>query len=138
MAKQASKVLNVSVAAVAMEDDAQNVTLKVDQKTDEVTALSDVGPRRVVDNYDYSLDMDGAADFASGQSDATLFGLIGVAAGGAVAFDPTGAVAAGASDPHYDSTAMVLSSYQLKAAVGKGVTFSATLQGASALARAVA
>lgn len=137
MAKVASKVANLSIAAVALEDDVQSITLKVDQETPEVTALADVGPRRVVDNYDYSLSIDGAVDFASGQTDATLFGLVGNTDGGAMAFDPTGN-SAGPNDPNYDATSVVLSSYQIKASRKDAVTFSAELRGASALTRAVA
>ncbi|MDO8704081.1 MAG: hypothetical protein Q7J84_03965 [Sulfuricaulis sp.] len=101
-----------------------------------VTSLADAGPRRVVGNYDFSLGAEGVADFASGQSDATLFGLIG-SAGVAMALDPTG-TSAGPNDPNYDATSIVLESYSVKGGVGAGVTFSAALQGNSALSRAVA
>ncbi len=137
MSKVASKAANLSIATVALEDDVQNITLKVDQETPEVTALADAGPRRLVDNYDYSLSIDGAADFASGQSDATLFGLVGDSDGGAMAFDPTGE-SADPNNPNYDATAVVLGSYQIKASRKAAVTFSAELRGSSALTRAVA
>lgn len=122
--------------SVALEDDVKSGSLNVTQSTPEVTALDNAGPRRVVDNYDYDLGLDGSADFASGQSDATLYGLVG-STGVAVSVDPTGA-SAGANDPNYDSTSMVLESYGLKWGVGQAVDFSAKLKGNSALARAVA
>lgn len=136
MAKKPANAANISIAGVALEDDIDNFSLKVSQETPTVTAFADAGPRRVVGNYDYSLDISGKADFASGQSDATLFGLIGDTDGGAMAVDPTGASAA-ANDPNYDATSAVLSEYSISGAGGGAVEFSATLQGNSALVRNV-
>lgn len=136
MAKQPGKNLNLAVNAVAIEDDLNSANLDVKQEVPVVTSFADAGPRRVVGNYDFAVGMEGAPDFAAGQSDATLFGLVG-SSGVAVGFDPTGA-AAGADDPNYDATSMVLEAYSIKAAVGAAVTMSATLQGNSALIRAVA
>ena len=113
-----------------------SVNLNVEQETPEVTSFADAGPRRVTGNYDYNMDLAGKADFASGQSDATLFALVG-SSGVAVGLDPTGA-SAGANDPNYDSTSMVLSSYSISAQGGGAVEFKATLQGNAALSRAVA
>ncbi|MCJ7797116.1 MAG: hypothetical protein MUQ56_10185 [Thermoleophilia bacterium] len=137
MAKLAAKVCNIMVDTVVLEDDIDSFSLTVTPEVPVVTALSDAGPRRVVGNYDYSLDISGANDFAAGMSDAVLYNLCSDAAGGPVGVDPTGAVAAGASDPHYDSTAMMCSSYKISGAVGGRVDFAATLVGASALARTV-
>jgi hypothetical protein len=137
MAKQPSKNLNVSVAGVYIEDELNSASLDIKQEVIEVTAFADAGPRRVVGNYDYSMSLEGSADFAAAQGDATLFSLVGKATASATAFEPTGAVV-GASDPHYDSTDMVLESYSIKASIGAAVTYSASLQGAAALARAVA
>ena len=136
MAKQPAKNLNVTVNAVAMEDDLTGASLDIKQETAVVTSFADSGPRRVVGNYDYTMALDGVPDFAAAQSDATLFAMIG-SAGAATAFEPTGGVV-GAADPHYDSTSSVLESYSIKAAVGQAVTFNASLAGNSALARAVA
>ena len=80
---------------------------------------ADAGPRRLVGNYDYTLSMDGSGDFASGQSDATLFGLVG-SSGVTFGFDPTGNSAA-ANDPNYDST-MVLESFTISGQVGGAVS----------------
>ena len=107
--------------------------LKVEQETFKVDGFSNAGPERVVGNYDWSESLAGHADFASGQGDATLFGLVG-SAGVAAGFDPTGTTA-GANDPNYDGT-VVLKSYGIKASVGAPITYSAELEGASALTRA--
>lgn len=137
MAKQPSKNLNFAYNSVALEDDLTSAGLNIDIELPAVTAFSDAGPRVVEGNYDYNVALGGAADFASGQSDAILFGRIGNG-GAAFGFDPTGAAAAGASDPHFDSTSALLKSYAISAATGQAVTFTATLQGNSALARTVA
>ena len=136
MAKQPAKNANIAVASVALEDDANSFNLDVQQELPVVTAFADAGPRRVTGNYDYGLQLGGVADFASGQSDATLFGLVGDADGGAMAVDPTGA-SAGANDPNYDSTSVLLESYQISGATGGAVQFSAQLRGNAALSRAV-
>lgn len=136
MAKQPAKNLNISINSVALEDDINDASLDVTQETPEVASFADAGPRRVVGNYDYKMSLGGAGDFASGQSDATLFALLG-SVGVATTFDPTGATA-GVNDPNYDSTSMVLESYSIKGATGAAVTYSASLAGNAALSRAVA
>ncbi len=136
MAKIAAKVANLSVNSVAIEDELNSIELKVDQETVKVDGFSSAGPERVVGNYDYSVSLGGSFDGASGQGDATLFGLVG-SSGVALAFDPTGQ-SAGANDPNYDATSVVLKSYSISAGVGQAVTYSAELEGNSALSRAVA
>ena len=135
MAKQAGRQANLTVNAVAIEVDADSITLNVTQETPVVTSLGDTGPRRLAGNYDHNKSVSGSADFASGRSDATLFALIG-SAGVATGFDPTGATAA-ANDPNYDTTD-VLESYSITSAVGAAATYQASLQGTAALTRAVA
>ena len=134
MSKIPASKVKLSVASVALEDDLNSFTLTIDQETPPVTSFADAGPRRVVGNYDYNLDLGMVADFASGQSDATLFGLIGASSAKAVAVDPTGA-SAGASDPNFDSVDMLLSSYSISGSVGGAVEASAHLVGNALLAR---
>lgn len=136
MAKIAATKINVAINAVAIEDELSSSELSVTQESIKVDGLSSVGPERVVGNYDFGLSLEGSADFATGQGDATLFALVGNA-GVAMAFDPTGG-AAGVNDPNYDSTKVVLASYSIKGGVGQAVTYSASLEGAAALTRAVA
>lgn len=136
MAKLASTKPNVTVNAVAIEDELTSFNLDIEQETAKTDGLSSVGPERVVGNYDYSLGLEGNFDGAAAQGDATLFALIG-STGVAVGVDPTGN-AAGANDPNYDATSMVLSRYGIRAAIGQPVTYSGELQGNSALARTVA
>lgn len=135
MAKQPSKNLNWAVNSVAIEDDLDSASLEVTQEAPVVTSFADAGPRRVVGNYDYKLTGEGPMDFASGQSDATIFALVG-STGVASAFDPTGG-SAGSNDPNYDSTSVVLESYTISAQVGGAVRGSFTLAGNAALSRAV-
>ena len=136
MAKIPAKDANITINSVALEDDINNFNLFVSQETPAVTAFGDAGPRRLAGNYDYNLGISGVADFAASQSDATLFGLIG-SSGVAMAVDPTGN-AAGAHDPNYDSTGVVLTSYIISGSVGGVVEFSANVAGNAALARTVA
>lgn len=136
MAKQPSKNINVTLNSVSIEDDMNDTSLNITQETPEVTSFSDAGPRRLTGNYDYNFDLSGNPDFASAQSDATIFGLVG-SAGVSIGWDPTGTTA-GANDPNYDSTSVVLGSYTISASVGGAVEFSAQVLGNAALSRAVA
>ncbi len=113
MSKQAARNINIAVNSVALEDDINDASLEISQETPVVTSFADAGPRRLAANYDYSANLGGVADFASGQSDATLFAMLG-------------------------SAGVVLESYSISGAVGGAVEFSASLQGNSAIARAVA
>lgn len=135
MAKVPAKNINVTLNSVAIEDDLSSSAMNVTQETPVVTSFADAGPRRVTGNYDYDFDHGGFPDFASGQSDATIFGLVG-STGVAQGWDPTGG-SVGANDPHYDST-VVLGSYSISGSTGGAVTFSAKVLGNSALTRAVA
>lgn len=132
MAKQASWKSNYTLNSVSIEDELTSIDLSVDQETIKVDGFSNAGPERVVGNYDWKTSLAGNFDGATGQGDATIFALLG-SAGVATGFDPTGA-SAGASDPNYDGT-QVLKSYSIKAAVGAAVTYSAELEGNSALTR---
>lgn len=136
MAKQPAKNTDITVNSVALEDDVTGWSFDMSQETPVVTSLADAGPRRVVGNYDYALNLDGVADFAASQSDATLFGLIG-STGVALDLEPTGANS-GTDDPNYTSTSIVLNSYSIAGQVGGAVTFRAAMAGNAAIARATA
>lgn len=135
MAKIAAKVSNFTLNSVAIEDELNSIDLKVDQETVLVNGFSGAGPERVVGNYDWTESIAGSFDGAASQGDATIFGMLG-SAGVAAAFDPTGTSAA-ADHPNYDGT-VVLKSYSISSKVGAAVTYSAELEGTSALTRAVA
>jgi hypothetical protein len=135
VAKQPARKAKLNINSVAYDADIKGFEIGIDQETPAVTALADAGPRRVAGNYDFSLKMDGAPDFASGGTDAAAFALLGNA-GVAMNVRPTGN-AAGANDPHYNGT-VVLSSYSIKGATGGAVESSVSLAGNSALTRAVA
>ena len=136
MAKQAAWKANTTLNSVSIEDELTSVDLKVEQETIVVTGFQNTGPERVVGNYDYGHSLAGNYDGAASQGDATIFALIG-SSGVALNFDPTGA-SAGANDPNYDASSVVLKSYSIKAAVGAAVTYSAELEGNSALSRSTA
>ena len=136
MGKIASKDTNIAINSVNLEDDIDSFSLDISQETPTVTGFADAGPRRVVGNYDYTLGISGNNDYAASQADATLFALVG-SSGVAMGVDPTGNTA-GANDPNYDATSVVLASYGIAGSVGGQSTFSASLLGNSALARTVA
>ena len=135
MAKQPAKNIDLTVNSVVLEDDMTGITLDVTQELPMVTSFSDAGPRRLAGNYDWKSTIDGNADVAASQSDATLFGLLG-SAGVTYDFETTGA-AAGTDAPNYEGT-VLLESYSLSAQVGGALTFKASLAGGSALTRSVA
>lgn len=134
MAKFPANAANIKIS-VALEDDIDNFSLDITQELPVVTAFADAGPRRLAANYDWGLNVSGAADFTDAQSDATLFGLIG-SAGVAVEVDPTGEAAA-AHNPNYDATSGVIESYSISGAIGGRIDYSAAIKGNSALARNV-
>ena len=136
MAKRPAKNMDFSVNSVAIEDELTSLTQNLKQETIKVDGLSSAGPERVIGNYDVDYQLEGNADFAASQGDATLFALIG-SSGVATNFKPTGA-AAGASDPNYTMTSAVLASYSIKGSVGGAISYSAALEGNSAITRAVA
>lgn len=138
MSKRAAKATNIALATVAMEPYIANASLDFTQEAPDVTALSDAGPRVVIGNYGFGVSMDGAADFATGLQDATMFGMVSTTAVKALAFDPTGSTAADADNPHYDATDVVLTAYSIKSAVGAAVTYSFAATGNSSMTRAVA
>ncbi len=133
MGKIASRNLNLTLNAVALEDELNSASLNVTQETPDATAFADAGPRVVTANYGYSADISGYCDFVASQGDATLFGLIG-SSGVSMGLDPTG-VTAGTDDPNYDAT-VCLSSYTLTFQQGNAAAYSANLVGNSALVRA--
>ena len=130
MAKTAARDLDVTINSVVYEDELTSFGLNVDQETPETTCFSDAGPRRVVGNYDWGMEMSGKLDTAAGQADASLYALIGTAPFTAVV-EPTGA-----STPNYTGTSgALMSGYKLSFAVGGAAEFSASFVGAAALVR---
>lgn len=135
MSKIAARNLDVTVNSVALEGFIDSYDLNIKPETPVVTTFADAGPRRVQGNYDWDQQFGGSADFASGQSDASIFALV---AAGLVAqtIEPTGS-AAGADTPTYTGSAL-LSNYGLKWGIGQGAKYSASMVGGSALTRNVA
>ena len=137
MAKLAAKNANFTLNSVAIEDEITSITRNINQEVIDVEGLSATGPEKVIGNYQWDIALQGNADFAASQGDATIYALIGGANSGVTSgFDPTGNTAA-ANDPNYDGN-VVLASYSITAAVGAAITYSASLTGAGASSRAVA
>jgi hypothetical protein len=138
MAKVAANACNIALATVVLEDDIDNFSLAISQEAPVVTSFADAGPRRVVGNYDFTLDVSGSPDFTAAMSDATIYGFLGASAVKAMAVDPTGKVdPADANNPHYNATDIILTSYSISGAIGGRIDYSASFAGNSALTRAV-
>ncbi len=136
MAKIAATKVNFSFDSVQLEDEITSISQNVTQEGPVVTCFSDAGPRRVIGNYDWVYQLEGAWDGAASQGDATIAGAVGASAAKPTVFQPTGATA-NTNDPNYKADDAVLESYAISAAVGAPVTYSATLQGNGALDRDV-
>lgn len=134
MAKIASILADFELTGTAIEDELSSISLDVRQQIISVDGLSAAGPERVQANYDWSVSLEGAFDGASGQGDDLLFDLVATTSGsGTIGFEPTG-VTNTANNPNYDGS-VFLETYSIKSAVGAATTYSATLQGATALTR---
>lgn len=136
MSKVAGKKAKFSFSGVALEDEINTVGMTVNQNLPEVTALSDPGNQHVEGLTNSTFDVSGAADFAAGQGDATIFSAIGTGKK-PVVFNPTGVAPANANAPHYKGDVLV-SSYSITADVAGHVGYSASFQVSGAVTRATA
>ncbi|MAH46921.1 hypothetical protein CMI37_13910 [Candidatus Pacearchaeota archaeon] len=134
MARLAAKVANLSYNSVAIEDELHTIDMSVDVNLPEITAFGDSAKEFVEGLYGATFRVDGYADFAASQGDATIFGQIG-SGEAAFDYDPTG-TSAGASNPHYTGNALV-KSYTVRSEVGAAASYSAELVVNGALTRAV-
>lgn len=132
MAKKAAHGLDVTLNSVAFEGYLTDWGLDLEQETPDVTCLGDAGPRVVVGNYNWKESIAGPVDVADGASDASIFALL-ASAGVQMDAELTGTDGS-ANNPEYQGT-VVLRSYKLSGKVGGALTYSAELQGSSALTR---
>lgn len=134
MARISAKDSDLSINAVAIEDEINSTELAIDVDLPEVTAFADVAKVSVEGKYGWNLSVEGSADLAASQGDATIFALLG---GGSVTtiYTPGGG-AEGANNPDYTGS-VFLESYRLRSAVGEAVSYSAQFRGSGALTRDV-
>jgi hypothetical protein len=135
MARLHGENVNYTLNTVAIEDELNGVDQEIAQDLAAVTAFADVAEEFVEGKYGWSHDLEGSADFAASQGDATIAAMLG-AGEVAVDFSPTGNVA-GANDPHYTGN-VLLENYRISARVNGPVTYRARVRGNGAITRAVA
>jgi hypothetical protein len=131
MAKAAAKDLNFSFNANALEAFVENGNLDIRREAPVATGLSDDGPRRVVGNYDWGVNIDGVWGGAAGEPDATIGVDCLAGTKRDIEFDPASAV-------HYDPTTtneMIVENYSVNCRLGEAIKFSAAFVPNSALSR---
>lgn len=135
MARLAAKVMNFSFNEVAIEDELSSLECSVDVNLPDITTFGDTWSEFVNAIPTGKISVNGFADFAAAQGDATIFTAI---SGGEAAFDfdPTG-TSVGASNPHYTGNALV-KGYKINCDIGGAVQYSAEFQVNGILTRAVA
>lgn len=124
----------VSINSVDLSDHVESVTLAYQADAVEVTAMGDAARNYVAGLTDGTLTVTFLQDFAAGEVDATLFGLVGAAAF-ACAVRPVNTTIA-ATNPEFQFNA-ILTDYSgpVDASVGDAAKASATFQLTSAVTR---
>lgn len=133
MAKIAAKDIRIYLAQYALHGFLNAFDLATKQEVPLVTAFSDAGPRRVIGNYDYKMDIGGFFDGADGQIDTIIAALRGATADQYVSAQPTGNSNGSLS---YEALCH-LSAEPIAARSGDAVLLSATLEGINQLGRGV-
>ena len=134
MARIPAKDANFLINAVQIRDELNSIELAIDVDVPEITAFADAAKSFVEGKYGWEFSVNGSADLAASQGDATIFALLG---GGAVAavHSPSGQ-AEGVDDPEYGGN-VFLSSYRLRSGVDQPVQYDAGFRGTGALTRDV-
>lgn len=123
----------VSINGVDLSDRVKNVTLNYAADDIDDTNMGDTTRVHKAGLLDWSVEVEFAQDFASGEVDATLFSLVGASAV-AVIVRPDNA-AASATNPSFSGSAVLLSYPPIGGSVGELHTTSASFQAAGPLSR---
>lgn len=129
-----SRVMTYTINSVPMECNLKNLTRDFTNQEIASDAFCLEGPETHIGNYTWGTQISGDNDFDSGSVDDTLFGLVGNDTGAATVLDPTGAGTPAADAPQYTGTEK-LANYQITAATGANVGYSASLKGHGAVTR---
>jgi hypothetical protein len=125
----------VMINSVELSDHVKSVTLNYSADDVEDTNMGDTTHIHLGGLLNWSLDVEFASDWASGEIDATLFSLVG-AASVTVAVRPVNATIA-STNPEYTGSAVLLDYPPISGAVGELKTTSAHFESAGALTRDV-
>lgn len=134
----ATLVLNnayVSINSVDLSDHVRQVTVNYQAELLDETAMGATTRARKGGLKDWSMTIEFLQDFAAGEVDATLFGLVGTTF--TVEVRPTSA-ARSATNPGYTGTGILESYPPLGNAVGEMAMTTVTIQAAGDLSRATA
>lgn len=123
---------DISINSVAVECYAQEFTQAYTNQLGDVGNFCSSGPRQLVGNNNWTVDMSGPNDFSSAAYDDTIFPLRS-SSGFAYQFQPTGASGA-ASSPEFNGT-VVLASYTIRGSNGGAWMHQTQFAGNSSLAR---
>tara|TARA_Y100000310_G_scaffold173281_1_gene173465 strand:- start:135 stop:542 length:408 start_codon:yes stop_codon:yes gene_type:complete len=119
MARTHGQNADISFDSVALEDEANSVTMTMDVPEAEITAFADPWGNFLAGKPNATLSIDGAWDPAGGAGDITIFGELGQEAE-EYDFEPDGSTG-------YNGFAIV-SSYSITATVGDAISYSAAFR----------
>jgi hypothetical protein len=125
----------VMINSVELSDHVKSVTLNYSADDVEDTNMGDTTHIHLGGLLNWSLDVEFASDWASGEIDATLFSLVG-AASVTVAVRPVNTTIA-STNPEYTGSAVLLDYPPISGAVGELKTTTAHFEAAGALTRDV-
>jgi hypothetical protein len=132
MAVTPAKLGDISVNSVAVECNAQEFSFVYSNQLADVGTFCSSGPRQLVGNNTWNVDMSGPNDFTSAAYDDTIFPLRN-SSGFAFQFQPTGSTGAAAT-PEYNGT-VVLAGYTIRGSNGQAWMHQTQFAGNSSIAR---
>lgn len=124
----------LSYAATVLSTYLTEISLSINGETADVTTMGDSWVERLAGMKDWSADVSGIWEAGAGTPDTILFPLINTS--NSLIFKANSA-AVGPTNPTYTGNA-ILTTFEVPAAIGDAVQFSATFEGNGALTRAEA
>lgn len=128
---------SITINSVDMSSKIAQVSIDISYNEVETTAFGDSFKTRTIGLGEASLSLSFHQDFASTATEATIYPLLGNAAGTTVVVKPTNA-AVGATNPSYTMTALVTEWSPVNGSVGELVTADVTWPVNGAVTKATA
>lgn len=136
MPKFVLKDASFTINAVDLSDHVESLTINYGMETPDQTSMQDITRRRLPGLIDWTVDVTMRSNFDAGETDATLFPLVGGAAV-AIAIRPTSA-AVSPTNPEFQGNVLVGTYNPLAGTVGDTSNSTVTLTGDGTLTRATA
>lgn len=124
-----------SINAVDMSDHVKQITLNYKAEIHDKTAMSALSRARISGLKDWDVRVELHQDYAAGETDATLFGIVGTSV--AIEIRPTSA-AVGATNPKFTGNGIVQDYPPVAGSVGELAMAAITVLGNGVLTRATA